>query len=562
MTPTMPRRRYPWEDGFEEQNGAPPPMPSMERSGPPPMPGNEQAPPQMRQAPPEMETPPPLPPDMSQQAPPINVTVAPRPQSAPPPMPRTGAMFRRMDQMQQQKAPPVWRQALGAVAAASPRLRALSPLISGESGRAREMENLKLAQAGANEEQQVVNHEQDRALRGRQIDLTDEQKRLALDQRALLAKKPQTPAEQIQLWRDAGYSDDQAKQIVMAGGKLQPQAAPRPTVVPPGSTALGPDGKPIYESSKPSKADDLAETVAAKTEIADKQGLKGAERQHFIYGTPMPSAAAGGSAGVSGGLNEQQDKALRTEAAKNPTLDYDAWTYMIERRFNVRGMGKEATAGAERIKARAGQIMSDLKLDPGELFGRGAQLKGNLGAYAKVSSFAAQIEAFEGTLLRNAKIAEKLSADYARGDLRLYNRVLSAFKTGKGDQEALNLAAQLHGLSREWGKIMAGSTSSVGVPISEANAADEFFAKGISNGQLKSLIDNVIIPDAHSRTAANEEQKAKLIDGIRGLTSGPSSNPPPQQGGTVGYQVGPDHYDIPAARVADFLKSHPTAVKK
>lgn len=286
--------------------------------------------------------------------------------------------------------------------------------------------------------------------------------------------------------------------------------------------------------------------------------------------TPTPGGPTvvirGNQNNPSRSLSPDEDAALKKEAANSPSLDYDAWTYMIERKLNVRGRGRQGELEAAKIKHRADQIMTDLGLDSGELFSRGAALKGNIPAYTRVSTQAAQIEAFEGTLLRNADVAKKLSADFARGDLRLYNRVVSAFKTGKGDPEALNLAAQLHGLALEWGKIMAGSTSAAGVPISESNAVEQFFGKGISNGQLSSLIDNVIIPDAKNRTAANEAEKAKLLGAIKGLTGGvaggnqaPAQTTPPQQApaSDIVAVVAPDGRTgkIPRANLDKALKS-------
>lgn len=233
--------------------------------------------------------------------------------------------------------------------------------------------------------------------------------------------------------------------------------------------------------------------------------------QNLIH--PARQARATGAAPVT------PDAAIKQAAADNPQLDYDAWTYMVDQKINVRGRGAAAEAEAQRIKARANQIMQEDHLTPADLFARRGEFKSTLPALAKVSTNAAMVDTFENTLERNAAIAQTLSDQFKRGDLRLYNRVASAFKTGTGDSEALNLAAQLHGIAREWGKIMSGSTGTQGVPISEANSTDEFFNKGISNGQLSSLIQNVIMPDARSRKAANEAERQALLGRIRGVAA-------------------------------------------
>lgn len=46
---------------------------------------------------------------------------------------------------------------------------------------------------------------------------------------------------------------------------------------------------------KPTKADDLVAVTDAKIKIADRDHLKGAERQHFVYGTPQPATGANAS---------------------------------------------------------------------------------------------------------------------------------------------------------------------------------------------------------------------------------------------------------------------------
>ena len=165
---------------------------------------------------------------------------------------------------------------------------------------------------------------------------------------------------------------------------------------------------------------------------------------------------------------------------------------------------------------RAGELLADAGLTPADLPAIRGKIKGDTSALAKVSTMGAMVKQFEGTLSRNMETAKKLSEAWDRHDLRFLNRIEAAYKTGVGDSEALNLAAQLHGIAREWGKIMSGSTSAAGVQVSEANATDEFFNKGISNGQLLSFMENVIVPDIRNRTAAIDEEKSNLVQSIRG----------------------------------------------
>jgi hypothetical protein len=286
-------------------------------------------------------------------------------------------------------------------------------------------------------------------------------------------------------------------------------------------------------------------------------------------GTPAPPAAAGPK--IVGhkpatSATPLTDEQIRQKAADDPSLDFDAWTYMLEKKFNVRGIGKGATEGAEQIKKRAGQIMKDFDLNPAELFARGADLKASVPALTKVTTNAALIDGFEGTLQKNAEIARRLSAAYQRSDFPLINDVVGAFKTGTGSAEAKNLAGQLHVMSREWSKIMAGSVSANGVPNREAEQTDALVSKAITDGQLNSLIDNVIIPDAQARTSANNAEKQKLKDSIAGLigkggkpTPAPPATAPPLPSTLTPQHVGQVFYFPKLKKNMKVLGVHPGA---
>jgi hypothetical protein len=177
------------------------------------------------------------------------------------------------------------------------------------------------------------------------------------------------------------------------------------------------------------------------------------------------------------------------------------------------GKGQKNTR--ELMLGRSSELLADMGLTPADLPAIRGKIKGDTGALAKVTTMGALVQQFEGTLQKNMETAQKLSAAWKRGDIQLLNRVSAAFKTGTGDSEALNLSAQLHGIAREWGKIMQGSVSAAGVPVSEANATDLLLGKGISNGQLESFMRNVIVPDIKNRTAAIDAEKSALVTSLR-----------------------------------------------
>lgn len=230
-------------------------------------------------------------------------------------------------------------------------------------------------------------------------------------------------------------------------------------------------------------------------------------------------------------------KKLRARAAIDPSMDLAAWDWLAYEKFDVRGLGKSTQADVKQIKQRAGQIMDDLGLSPGDVFAIRAGLKGNTAAFSKITTVGAQVAQFEETLKLNSKVARDLSDAYKRSDIQLINRVLNAYKTGTGDDKALNLAAQLHGVAREWAKIMAGSTSAAGVPISEAADADKLIGAALSNGQLDSLFDNVILKDANNRSQAIQGEAQTLLGRIKGSTSAPTKPPQSDTGSSPKRKV-------------------------
>ena len=202
-------------------------------------------------------------------------------------------------------------------------------------------------------------------------------------------------------------------------------------------------------------------------------------------------------------------------------MDVMAWDYINEGKVAFIGLGKGKAAEDKRSLAvsRAGEILADWGLKPYEMEAIRGRLKADKKALANMSTMQSQVEQFEGTLESNMQVAEKLDDAFKRHDVQFLNSIESAFKTGKGDPEAVNLAAQLHGISREWAKIMAGNMSSTGVAISEAKGADEIVSAKLSSGQLKSLFNDVIRVDARNRLKNVNEQRTKLIQELRDPTS-------------------------------------------
>ena len=288
-----------------------------------------------------------------------------------------------------------------------------------------------------------------------------------------------------------------------------------------------------------------AKDADAKT-LADVKAkhAKEIEQQHSDNAKKLFEAKDVAKAKKAVGSGESMTEAVAKKyvpggpSIANPTSDgaveVGAWDWIFTDHLPFTGFGGGGKKGGknarEMMLGRANEILADLNLEPRDLPSLRANLKGNSAAFAKVTSMGAMVRQFENTLEANMKTAQKLSDAWTRSDFQFVNRVLGAFKTGTGSPEALNLAGQLHGVAREWGKIMAGSTSAAGVPVSEANSSDLLISKGITNGQLASFMQNVIVPDIHNRTAAIRKEQDELLKEIRGSTGG---TPSPGKGGPV-----------------------------
>ena len=242
------------------------------------------------------------------------------------------------------------------------------------------------------------------------------------------------------------------------------------------------------------------------------------------------------------------------------TIEGLAWEWVTTGHIPYLGMGQNPDR--ERAIARGLEIMKDGGLEVNNLPAIRANVKADTSALAKITSYGTQIGQFEGTLTRNAELAQRLSAGFPRFDARFANQVYQAFE-GKavGNSAAVNYAAQLHGLANEWGKLMAGSVGAAGVPMSEAAATDQIL-KALGNNSLDSLITDVIKPDAANRSTAVLEQRQKLMQGLReavtkpGVTLGeaapqgtaePSSGKPntaPSGKPYIGSAIGPGGHTI------------------
>ena len=200
----------------------------------------------------------------------------------------------------------------------------------------------------------------------------------------------------------------------------------------------------------------------------------------------------------------------------NPNYDFaienGAWQWLTTKSLPYLGMGSggAATELRTRMLERAGELMRDRELSPEQLPKMWGNVTANTRELATITTRAGLVGTFETTVEGSAKIAQRLSDEYKRGDYRLTNRIINAWNTEvKGDAQANNLSAQLHLLANEWAKVSQGSTGAGGVAMTEAQATQRIF-EALSNRSLDSLINNVVLPDARVRMASFNNQQAEI----------------------------------------------------
>jgi hypothetical protein len=274
------------------------------------------------------------------------------------------------------------------------------------------------------------------------------------------------------------------------------------------------------ESGPQAKAESAERLYRESHQIPDGQDLTekqkaDAQEQWAVLTDPAKKSKYGGAT---------SNKSLNKVANENPLFDIQAWDFLTKGTFDVRGIGKDAGQAAEQITARAQQIMKDNGLTAGDVIALRAGVKADTGALARVTTQGATVNQLEDQLTQNMTIAKKLDAAFKRSDTPFMNRIQAAFNTGTGDSEALNLAAQLHAVSREWAKLMQGQTSAAGVSIKEAAETDKLMSNAMASGQLQSLFSNVISKDANTRSQAVANERKRLVDSIRGALSPPGAN--------------------------------------
>lgn len=372
----------------------------------------------------------------------MNISVAPRPQSTPPPMPRTEEMYRQMDRLQGQPPPPMWRQITGAVLSASPRLRGVSALVSGEAGRQRELQKMPLYQAAANEEQEQALRQQQGAIAQQRADTDERVGQSTINRNRAQQTRAETP-DPLQY--------DTSKDLLIpdatdpTGFRTARTGTPQERLhnVAPGTTVLGKDNKPVYTSpaaDKPSKTEDLNETIAAKTKIADQNGLKGAERQHFIYGTPMPSQAAGTVA--DSGMSTRQITTF------NQIVDKYNRSPLIQSADKMQGYMKtieNAASGTPDAQKDLALIYSYIKaLDYGESTAR----EGELQLAINTGTLRQQLEAQANRLLTGkGMLSQQQRVNFLNGAKELIGAVNSA---AAQKEKAFAAQAETSGVGNAW----------------------------------------------------------------------------------------------------------------
>jgi hypothetical protein len=229
--------------------------------------------------------------------------------------------------------------------------------------------------------------------------------------------------------------------------------------------------------------------------------------------------SAGGGSGAPSNLKFAPGGKSLANPNGDTGIETAAWDWLFRGvvPFTGMGSGKRTVNMREQAVKRAGELLQEVGLTNQDVPALRAKSKADSGALSRITSMGAAVDQFEETVNRNMTTARALSEKWDRTDVPAANRLAAAWNKGTGDSDALNFAAQMHGLASEWAKVMSGSTSSAGVAVGNAKDAEAIMGPYLSNGQVQSLFDNVIIPDMNNRTAAISGEKQKLIRDIRSI---------------------------------------------
>ncbi len=287
------------------------------------------------------------------------------------------------------------------------------------------------------------------------------------------------------------------------------------------------------------KGENLEDVISTKTKIADANNLKGAERQHWIYGTPMPSATQGGSSGPSA-----------------PPVDFKPGT----REFKIAqdlAYGKLTMQQFRSMLSYSRDV--NKKMD---IYSKASELNPNFIPANFEMGF---------TLAKNPKVQQQLAAmdnvqagipdllraseEAKRSGVTMLNKFIIPGGIAFGSKKYSNLAAARLGFADELsGALGFGSATDMsrqmGLDMTNPNLSHENFM---------AAVQDVVLPFVQRKRSTLLKQMG--VYGEKGMNpaaeEGLLQGPP--TGGTVRYISGGTTYNIPAVEEADFLKAHKDA---
>jgi len=222
------------------------------------------------------------------------------------------------------------------------------------------------------------------------------------------------------------------------------------------------------------------------------------------------------SSGLDAGpQNSPQLQARITRmAAQDKGMDLAAWRYLSTGQLPGLGLGQGAGAKKWAIVQRAGQLMQTVGLDPSDAIAYQANIKANSAALGKLTWTDASMKQFEGTVERNMQTAEKLNDQFSRTQYPFAKRLITAYRTGKGDPVTNNFRAQMGTIATEYAKVMQGSISATGATVNSDKEARDIINSYLSKGQVTELFA-LLRTDMQNRRNSIQEEKDELVAKIK-----------------------------------------------
>lgn len=249
--------------------------------------------------------------------------------------------------------------------------------------------------------------------------------------------------------------------------------------------------------------------------------------------TPVPVLPTGATklgSKVDGAVAKQKAAAELLDFDKNPPTPAEetmARTYMVSRKMESLGQNSP-------LRPRIAMLAAKLATDEGRsVLADNAVYKAESANAANLTKQYGVIKAGEQTVLGNLELMKDLIKKVDATGVPVLERWVRAGKRAiAGDPDVTKLDALIQSTQADIGKVLSASTGAAGIPVEALKKAQKYMGENLTADQFDALYD-IVPKEMAVRTDKMEEQIAKSMDKVRGLTAKPgakAAEPTPKEG--------------------------------